>query len=169
MYIKTVIIREGPLASKKATRKVRNQVVKRGLQWILEFWHEHFLPRHFGDPRTVESRYRGVFAKRSKRYQIRKAKKYGHTRLLEWSGEMKRSILSSFTVGGSSKKAWIALKYPLRRKKGKGGFSSMPQAQIDKELTAISPSEDVELGEVFGEWFVKEIDKVKDRDVVRVK
>jgi hypothetical protein len=73
-----------------------------------EFWHEHILPKHFTTRGAAEYGYQP----RSKRWMIRKAKKYGHQNPLVWTGELKRQALRMRDVRASSSGARVVIHGP---------------------------------------------------------
>ena len=94
----------GPVADSDADVKKRLRAeVKQALQDEVVFWHDNILRHHFSY--AAYSRYAGVYAPRTKKYEVRKAKKYGHRNPLEFTGRTKRDVMSRITVSGSAKAA----------------------------------------------------------------
>ena len=97
----------------------------------------------------VMARYGNAFEPRSAKYQRRKTRAKGHTRVNEWSGETKAAVTGQRTIGGSSKRAWIRLTFPNKARRSAGG--KWTAANLDKrkeELTAINEQEAGELKRV---------------------
>lgn len=68
---------------------------------VIHSWHSGFLPRHFTAGAVATYGYR----KRTKAYQIRKARVKRHQRPLEWSGTLRRNATRQIRVSGTSKAA----------------------------------------------------------------
>jgi hypothetical protein len=71
------------------TVKAHREAIKSALEHMMLFQAQELMPRKF-EPIAVM---RYAFAKRSKAYQIAKARKHGHQRALEFSGDLKAAIL----------------------------------------------------------------------------
>lgn len=101
------------------------------------FWHRVILPRHF----THRGARQYGYAKRSRRYELRKLRKYGHTRPLEYSGELKRQVLRMRevrTVGDNSKRAG-AVRIKLRGPRHLYAYrKDLRQPDKAKELATVS-------------------------------
>lgn len=69
--------------------KAHRDAIRKALESMMLYQAQELMPRKF-EPVAVQ---RYAMAKRSKGYQIRKARKYGHQRPLEYSGELKTAIL----------------------------------------------------------------------------
>lgn len=151
MYIQTTIRNYNLFG--KLRRDFRNRIIKDALQYGMRYWHAHILPRHFDNPQALEVRYPGVFRRRTAKYQRRKAREKGHTNLLVWSGETKRSVLGPPRISGSSKRVRIVLVHPAKRRRNKSGrWTSMPIKNIDEELTAFSRRDDIEISRALEGW-----------------
>lgn len=167
--IDVMLKRTGLLASKRAQRKYA-PMIKSSLQWLLLWWHEKYLQKHFGPAAAVNARYPGVYAERTREYQRRKRRAKGHTRMLEWSGELRQSVTQQKRTGGSTKRAWIRMRYPSRvSQSSRGKWSSQRYNNIERELTAIAGVEEKAMARAFEKHLVAEIKKIKDPEVVRVR
>jgi len=152
----------GIIASRQIAQREWRRLMKRGLRIMLRWWHKRYLPRHFAAARVVTHRYPGVYAPRSPKYQARKRRVKGHSKLLVWSGETERAVLGRPRLGGTGTQAWIEVVFPNRAQKSRGGkWTSAPLGQTKRELTAVSRSEHRELVKRLEGWVVKQIPKVK--------
>jgi hypothetical protein len=113
-------------------RSELRRAVKKELQHQVDDWHSNILPRHF--QRGAAGRYK--YQERSRKYNRRKSRKYGHTRPLELTGDLKRRVLRRATITGTSKRATATMDAPRYLYKYK------PE-QPDKaaELTAVTQEE----------------------------
>ena len=69
--------------------------MKAALHVALKHWHHQYLPLHFS--RAAYYRYPGVYAARTRNYEKRKLRKFGHSDPLRWSDEMMNAALIGFT------------------------------------------------------------------------
>ena len=170
LTIKSVIERTGPFASNRATTRLVNKIRKEALQKVLGWWHRIYLPKHFGSPAAVEARYPGKFAKRSKRYQMRKASKMGHTNLNVWTGAMEAMALAANPpTGGTSKRAWLKIRHPNRAKRNRdGGWTSQRFTQIDRELEASNKQEGNDLARRLDKWISVQLARLRKSNPERI-
>jgi len=89
------------VGSPEATLAELRRAVKPALQDAVKEWHHKFLRRHFFESATTRYGYKA----RSAKYEQRKQRRKGHTRPLVWSGDMRRMLLRSITLSGTSKRA----------------------------------------------------------------
>lgn len=85
------------------TPRKHGQLMKLLLRESMAFQRDINLDRHFQV--GAESRY--GYAKRGKRYMIRKAKKYGHQKPLVFSGRMQRDLKSSVRITATQHRATL--------------------------------------------------------------
>lgn len=105
MAIKGSITYTGMDAVKPAELR---RAVKAELQKTVEDWHENILPRHFA--RGAKQRY--GYQDRSDKYNRWKRKKFGHSRPLEKTGQLKRQVLRRARISGTSKRATVTMDAP---------------------------------------------------------
>jgi len=100
--IKPSITYKGPLGKKV---KGFNAKLKQVLQDAIRLWHAGMLPHHFGTLAQVQARYPGVYEKRTAKYMRRKAKKYKHQRMLDFTGQTRIQVTRAIRISGTSKGA----------------------------------------------------------------
>ena len=121
----------GPRDQKDALK----EAVNFGLRVAIEQdYHRQFLPRHF-KPSAVN---RYGYEKRTKKYQIRKARAHHHQNPMVWSGALRRELMRSLELktlgkssGASGKMRGRALRFSARE--------SMPDMKA--EVVATVPDE----------------------------
>ena len=98
----------------------------------MDDWHSNILPRHF--KRGAAARY--DYQARTRKYNRRKLRRYGHSRPLELTGDMKRRLLRRARITGTSKRATATMDAPRYMYKYK-------PSQPDKaaEVTAVTQEE----------------------------
>ena len=109
-------------------------IVKAANVHIVHLWHKEMLPGHFKQSATQFYGY----AKRTKRYQIQKARTFGHQKPLVWTGTLERNATRDIQVTGTSKRATGRMKgiQALNFASSKPGY---PDTRA--ELTAVHPQE----------------------------
>lgn len=102
------------------------------------------LPLHFQN--VPEARPGGAwgYKARSRKYQIRKARKHGHQRPLVFSGELEQAVLRSAKVTATTTRARII---------ARGSRKSNLTTQFREEIEAISSAEEQQAAENWGETF----------------
>lgn len=147
--LKTTIEYYGSLAKKVDGLK---DVLAATLRDAVLVWHgtssdsaapAPMLPKHYGTPAQVAALYPGVYAARTSRYQIRKAKKYGHQRVLEFSGDSRQAIERQISVSSTHKKAEGRM--PGARVLNYSGRAGMPDMR--KELLAVNEADERQLAQ----------------------
>lgn len=132
------------------------KVSKVGWSAAGDFWHEEILPRHFTHAGAREYSYQ----KRTRAYEVRKVKRYGHSRPLEYSGDLKRAVLRSRevrTVGDNSKRAG-AVRIKLRGPRYLFQYrKDAKQPDKARELSAVSPKD--------GDRIAKHMDGILTREL----
>lgn len=144
------------------TAKIFRPILKEELQNVIRFWHKDMLPNHFTT--TAVNRY--GYQKRSKKYMIRKARKFGHQRALVFSGEMERQVTRMIRVSGSSKRARGRLsgpRYLFAYRKDVG--------QPDKaaDLTAVTQEEVLTMAKFLDQKMTKRLQDAPRKKRRRVK
>lgn len=117
-----------------------NQVVKVAGSLVMQE-HRGRLPSHF----EVMAVNRYGYKPRSKRYQIRKAKRYGTTAPLVRTGALKAAILANAKVVATANKAEL---------RSKGSKTSQLMSQFRKELESFTPEEEKQNAESFRDKFI---------------
>ena len=82
--------------------------VKPELAWIGGHWHSRYLPGHFEQSAAGKYGYK----RRGKQYLIDKARAVGHTRPLEYTGDMKAMLTRMARISSTAKGAKVAMTGP---------------------------------------------------------
>lgn len=82
-------------------KKTLNPIMREELQVLVVDWHKKDFPEHFKTSAVQKYGYE----KRSKKYQLRKARKFGHQMPLVWTGNLKNITMSSIKVSTTAKGA----------------------------------------------------------------
>lgn len=125
----------------------------------VEAWHESFLPEHF----TTGAVRKYGYTPRDAPYMRRKAKRRGHQRPLEYTGEGKRNATRQIVVSGTSKGA-------KGRLPGTQVFNfkrSAASPDMRAELLATTKAEEKTLAEVHRIEVGKHLNSVKSNKKVR--
>lgn len=96
------------VGSPEATAKELKKSVKEELIKIIEFWHKKYLPRHFTTAGGRDYKYQP----RSKKYMIRKARRFHHQLPLVYTGDLKRMLSRTIKITTTSKGAKGSLMGP---------------------------------------------------------
>ncbi len=123
------------------TTQAANQVLKVVNSLVMQE-QRALLPGHFDPSAVTKYGYR----KRSKAYQIRKARKYRHQKPLVWSGELQRAVLSSAKVTSTSKQGTLT---------ARGSRKSNLSPSHRRELEAFTADEERQRGQSFVDYFTK--------------
>lgn len=105
------------------------------------FWHRAILPKHFQFSAYAEYGYQ----KRNVRYEIRKAKRYGHRRPLVFSGNLERAARRIRDVRANAKGARVVIHGPKYLYAYRKDFKQPDKA---RELQAVSERDARALAEV---------------------
>ena len=127
-------------------------------------WHAKDLPRHFDSWQAISARYPGVYKTRTAPYQRRKARIYGHVRLLEFSGTTRRAVTAAAAITGTSKRVRVTMPGANRALNFLPSKGYDPQA----ELTAINQAEAEALARQVSDEVAGFLNSNKERRVVRV-
>ena len=73
-------------------QKAFETAIRQGFRDAVTFWQKTFARGHF----SPNARFKYSYAPRSKAYEARKKKKYGHNLPLVWTGATRRTIQSRF-------------------------------------------------------------------------
>lgn len=146
-------------ASPEHTLAVLNKSVKHALNIVGHHWHSKILPRHFETSAVAKYGYQ----KRTKKYQIRKARQKGHQRPLEFSGQLKEAVLRRARIISTSKRVKVHLKGPKYLWKYQAN-----QPDKARELTATTESEVKELADVLERVTLNDL-KTKPRRLRKTK
>jgi len=84
------------------------RAVKPELAWIGGHWHSRYLPGHFEPAAAGKYRYK----RRGKQYLIDKERAVGHTRPLDYTGDMKAMLTRMARISATSKGAKVAMTGP---------------------------------------------------------
>jgi len=147
-------IKRSPRGMGKAFSDGRAETFKE----IGEVWHKKYLRRHFQLSAFREYGY----AKRSKRYEQRKLKRFGHMRPLVYTGRMQRALTGSALVRSSARGVTVRMTGPKWLK----GFMSMlgrygTGPDKAKEVTTISEREGNELAAMAGDILTRKMERAK--------
>jgi hypothetical protein len=130
--------------SRMFTLRAHNQIMNAQIRETMTQIRDLCLPFHFMT--EAYNRYPGVFRKRSRRWQMIKAAKVKHQRPNEWTGELRRAVLSESIVRATPTKGTLSAKAPLSSKimfgkrAGQTQRRPLPDWQRD-ELEHVSPQE----------------------------
>ena len=133
----------------KRWKRALNNATKGGYYAAVRHWHKRMLPRHFGNAASARYGYtprkgeRGSGRSFKGSYTARKLREKGHTRPLDWSGELKRTTRTR-TLKATKNRATCAL--PASRKANWKHPKSW--VRMSDELTVIRDDELQELGKV---------------------
>ncbi len=111
--------------------------LRTGLLAIGIMWHNKFLPRHF----TTEAYNKYGYQRRSKGYELRKAKKYHHRRPLEYTGALRAAVMNYWSVKASTKQMVVDLKGP-KWLRGYLAFRGRRGTAPNKEVELLSTADD---------------------------
>jgi len=78
------------------------------LQDACEFWHDNILPRHF----QLDARRKYSYQARTAPYMRYKARRFGHQRPLELTGDLRRQTTGAVTLRKSKGQATAAMRAP---------------------------------------------------------
>lgn len=131
---------EGATTARMARQFKR--IEEEAAQDALEDWHDDLLPKHFAS--GARSRYR--YTPRTRRYQMFKARKFGHTRELEKTGAGRRSTR---LVRFARRKGGASATLPHARVFNRKNPAHGSQIDMRRELLEITDSETGELVEEF--------------------
>ncbi len=139
-------------------------VVKQALTDALLVWHGKMLPLHFGTQSSVQARYGSQVQARTRKYMIRKNKKYGQQNMLSYSGELERNVTRGIIVSGSAKQ--VRGRLPGSQKANFRRSASSPNMRA--ELVAINEAEATELALIVDAVVSKFLnDRKKTKTVVK--
>ena len=162
MEIKTTIEEIG--ATPGIAKKHLKRIIKREMIFILKRWQTKTLPKHFAE--SARYRYRNVsggYRKRTQKHTVRKFKKFGHKRPLEFTGQLKREILrTQIRVTGS---------LLSKKKRVKGTLSGPPYMNLqdkDIELTLVNKEESDEMNSLFVRRVKRALAAIKERKRTRI-
>jgi hypothetical protein len=141
------------------------KALKEILRDAVSMWHRDYLKFHFGTPGSVESRYPGIYKKRTAKYMRRKAMKHGHQNALEYSGRTKIEVTSFISISGTSKNATGRMRGANRALNFGDGVS---KPDMRKELLIVAPGEATELGEFVQSQVADFLNKNDDVKTVEV-
>lgn len=144
-------------------RAFRGKVKQANIEAV-EYWHEHYLPGHF---KSSARQFYG-YDKRSRQYQIRKAKTFGHQRDLVWTGTLERNAKRNIRVRGTAKRVTGIMQgtQALNFAGGRRGRPGYPDTR--KEMTTVHPSEANRLGQVHGGSLTKQLNAPGPKRTVTV-
>lgn len=162
MKMQTTITYRGPVEGKV---KGYSAHVKQSLREVVKLWHSTMLPRHFDTIGALRSRYpQQQFKSRSRNYMIRKAKKVGHQRLLDFTGRTRLDVVRKITITGTSKGARGRMN-GSNRALNFGGRADMPDLRA--ELTTVNQEESDLMAQVLGDKIAKFLNDRSETKVVK--
>ncbi|MBI5618184.1 MAG: hypothetical protein HY943_18015 [Gammaproteobacteria bacterium] len=147
MNMNVMVTEKGPLDAKV---KAHREIVNAGLSDAVRVWHKNMLPGHFVTQEAFEAKYGalipGGFVKRGKRYSKRKAFRYGHRRNLEYSGELKRNVVTQVVISSGARKFSASARLPGSQKANFKRSAAAPNMR--DELIVTTAQEDQRLAQV---------------------
>lgn len=96
------------------TVRGHNQVMNREMYETMLQIRDVYLPFHFMT--GAYTRYPGVFRKRSRKWQMIKARKVHHQRPNEWTGALRRAVLTESIARSTPTRGTLTAKAPLDTK-----------------------------------------------------
>jgi hypothetical protein len=116
----------------KQMKRGLGKVIKESMAEGAGLWHRRYLPMHF--KQGAGRRYR--YQPRTRPYLRHKRKKHGHSRPLEFSGELRREVTRRATITGTSRRARVTMDtgqawYATRKWKNRATMPDM-EAEITK-------------------------------------
>ena len=122
------------------------------------FWHRNILPKHFTTAGAAEYGY----AKRTKNYMIRKARKQGHQVPMVWSGATRKAAIRTRDVRVTSTGARVVLRglpayiwQSQYRNAGGGSRWGTGQPNMVKELMTISEGDAKAVAQVMDRFITR--------------
>ena len=146
------------VGSPAAMKRGMGPIVKDALQEAGGLWHRRYLRRHFETGAAGRYHYE---RRRSDKYKRRKRRMKGHTRPLEFSGDLKRQALRMAEISGTSKRARVKVSVPwyvtarMTRRR-------MPD--MAKELTATTRAEVGRLARVIEQIAERKLNQIQTRE-----
>ncbi len=104
----------GQITMRLFTMRGHNQIMNQIHRDTMGLIRDTLLPFHFMT--AAYNRYPGVFAKRSKRWQLIKARTVHHQRPNEWTGALRRSVLLESKITATATRGTFQAKAPLDSK-----------------------------------------------------
>lgn len=149
------------VGSPDATAKMLNPAVRAALREVVEAWHKDTLPKHF-EPSAV-SRY--GYKPRTKKYEIRKAKKFHHRNPLQFTGTLRREVSRQVRITatatktrGRARAVMSGPRYLYQYRKDVG------QADKAAELTMVTAAEAEAMARALDRSVTISLRKVKDME-----
>ena len=144
------------------TKKEFHRAVKTEFAHVGQYWHERMLADHFKI--AAEKKY--YYQPRKASYIRRKAKRFGHRRPLEFTGDMKRQVTRMARITSTSKGARVAMTGPrylyMYRK-------DLNQPDKAAELTFVTNEEINKLAQILDRRMTTRIAGVKTFETRRTK
>lgn len=130
------------LQTELLTKRGIDQISKRSNRLQMTRHKTDRLPLHFEHVPEIKTGWN--YKPRTRNYQIAKAKRYGHTKLLVASGDLRDAVLGSARISATSKGAKL---------KARGSRSSNLRQQYRDEIEALTRQEDEQHSEEWVENF----------------
>lgn len=147
MNMTVMVTERGPLDAKV---KAHREIVNAGLSDAVRLWHQNMLPGHFVTQEQFEAQYGslvpGGYVKRGARYLKRKSFRYGHRRNLEYSGELKRNVVTQCTITSGARRFSAQARLPGSQKANFRRSAASPNMR--DELIVTTQQEDARLAQV---------------------
>lgn len=134
--------------AKKLSKRMENQIVRDALGHLGRVFHTDIRPKKFTHRGATEYKYE----RRSRRYEQRKLRKFGHTRPLELTGETKQ-MANIVKITNTSKS--VKNRYRLRK------LNFIPQ--LREEFQRVSEADKKLLVAEADQFIQSEIDKLPER------
>ena len=152
--IKQTIKRRGTGFSAKEWRGILGEA----WEWAGMYWHKFILPKHFTRAGANEYDY----MPRTKKYMIKKGRRYHHQRPLVFTGTLERAAKRIRDIRGNSKGANVVLKnlpaWIYRSVGSQAGPISWAGPSISRELSAISEKDAGVIAKVLNRKIQRAID-----------
>jgi hypothetical protein len=145
----------------RAVARQFNPIVKEEMLKAAEVWWRRMLPKHFKVSAVSEYGYK----KRTKAHMMRKSRRKGHQRPMEFSGDLKRMVTRQAKITGTRTRVAVRLTGPRYLYMNQGNPS---QPNMAEELRATTDAEARKLIAGAERRVEKRINNLKDRETVTV-
>lgn len=144
--------------SPKMLQKEFRPILKGELRQVGLMWHREMMPEHF----KVGAERKYDYEKRSKSHIMRKIRRFGHRRPLEYTGKSKRMAKREARLTGTSKRVRVRLRVPkyFYQRRGKAPdkakeLTSLTQREADMLAGALKKKMSTRMAGIFGRQTVR--------------
>lgn len=144
--------------TKLYTARGHAKVMRHVLRNRMEFWKSEMLPTHFQNNELTRPGGGYGYEARSAKYQIRKARKYGHQRPLVRTGRLEGVVRANSTITATQHKATFRAK----------GYFPMTQ-QMRREIEVVTPGQQRVLVSGAKDLYVRAAGEPEFQDLKRIR